>query len=174
VRYYLISEIPSGEDGDFSIEKFESRYNGNLANGLGNFTARTIVLATHMTDSGKSIIEDLLKVNVPSLITQKIERTKNEVSGKIDEFKLHEALAAIWELISYGDKYINENKPWEKDPNEANNEQVIYNVLHILEEIATLLIPFLPDTSEKILSAIEHKSDNTITTKKIDALFPRV
>lgn len=186
VRYYLLSEIPSGEDGDFSIQKFENRYNGNLANGLGNYAARVLTLA-HNAKTTKDYAKPTNRE-----VEEATEKAKEAVGKKIDEFKLHEALAAIWELISFGDKYINENKPWAKsvkdgrskepssraigpnDPGTRSGEAVIYNALYILENVAELLRPFLPETAQKILDAIEHKSNATILAKKITSLFPRL
>ena len=165
VRYYLLSEIPSGEDGDFSVEKFEARYNGNLANGLGNFAARTLTLAS----SAK-----LNSVVPQNEIKKASETVKEKVERAIVAFKLHEALQAIWELISFGDKYINENKPWEKSEAGNPKSEIIGNALYILENVAELLKPFLPETAEKILKAIEHGGDNTVTVRKIAPLFPRL
>ncbi len=167
VRYYMLSEIPSHEDGDFSIEKFEARYNGNLANGLGNYAARVLALA-HNANSA-----NLYANTANEEIKQRIEETQKIVDAKIKDFKLHEALAAIWELISFGDKYINENKPWAKSLSANSKSQIVGNTLYILENVAKLLKPFLPETAEKILGAIQHSGEN-IEVNKLPPLFPRL
>lgn len=159
-RYYLLSEIPSGEDGDFSFEKFEGRYNGNLANGLGNYASRTLTLAEK--------IREFKNIEVANEISKVIEEAQVKIAIALDVFKLNEALIAIWELISFGDKYINENKPWS-----TNDVRVICNALYILENVAKFLKPFLPETSDKILSALVYKSD-AIIVNKILPLFPRL
>ncbi|MBI2035800.1 MAG: methionine--tRNA ligase [Candidatus Liptonbacteria bacterium] len=176
LRYYLLSEIPSHEDGDFSIEKFEARYNGNLANGLGNYAARVLTLAHNANIANWN-------ANVANEeIQEKIKGTRKTVSEKIDDFKLHEALSTIWELISFGDKYINENKPWAKSVEDGSPEQAsearfreitIYNALYILENVAELLKPFLPETADKVLRAIQHSGKN-IEVNKLPPLFPRL
>ena len=130
VRYYLLREIPPTDDGDFSIKKFEERYNADLANGLGNFAARVLGLTSDVPN---------IDVNIRTSDVQKL------VDKNLSAFRFHDALAAIWDLISYGDKFINDNKLW------ANKDAgKIGEALAILEAVADLLKPFLPDTAEKI------------------------
>lgn len=169
-RYFLLREIPSCEDGDFTYEKFEERYNGDLANGLGNFSARVLTLAT---DPSLQIASE--STNVDKNVEERIKETKESVSKKIQEFKLNEALEAIWNLVHFGDQYVNEKKPWEQKSEKlkAESEKTIYNLVIILNNIADLLLPFLPETSEKILGSIKREKDGIIV-KKIDNLFPRL
>ncbi len=161
-RYFLLKEIPSAEDGDFSETKFKERYNGELANGLGNFSARVLTLASRY-----------LNLKIPILnqeINQKIEETKIEAGKKIEGFKYHEALAAIWDLIKFGDNYVNQTKPWEKPENKKTE---VANLILILESVGKLIEPFLPQTSKEILKNIK-KSGKTLRVKKGKILFPRI
>jgi len=150
VRYFLLREIPSTEDGDFTYKKFAGRYNADLASGLGNLVARVITLA---------------KKSKPHLsaskIRQEIDKTNKRYQKALAEFKFNEALIAVWELISFCDRYIEKEKPWE-----SKDQKIISNSLFIVKEIAKLLEPFLPETSEKIF--------NQIKTKKSKPLFPRI
>ncbi len=134
VRYYLLREIPAVDDGDFSIKKFEERYNADLANGLGNFSARVLALAG---------IDANIRINANDM--NKYANTKIVVEQKLSQFKFNEALAAIWDLIASGDKFINDNKLWE-----TKDQQKIGEVLAILDAVADLIQPFLPATAEKI------------------------
>ncbi len=168
LRYFLLREIPAYEDGDFTEQKFIERYNGELANGLGNFTARVLTLASKAkikTTSG-GIEKDVI---------QKIKDTKKEIDKTLPEFKFSEALSAIWNLISFGDKYVNINKPWEKGDKkrEAKNKKTIINLIAILDGVAELLKPFLPETSEKILKNIKWQGKKIISVKKSQILFPK-
>lgn len=155
VRYYLLREIPTLDDGDFTEAKFIERYNSDLANGLGNFSARVLTLTTK-TD---------FQNNVPDKdASGKVEEIKKTVDGKIAQFKLSEALAAIQDLIAYGDNLVNIQKPWEGP---ENKKEVLAGLVLILKTSAELFAPFLPQTSEKILTAIK-------TSQKPENLFPRI
>lgn len=159
VRYFLLREIPPTEDGDFSYEKFEQRYNADLASGLGNLVARVITLAGKLkTQSAKR------KATIKNLkLKKEIENTWRKYRKTLDEFKFNEALIAVWDLISFCDKYIEKERLWEK----SNKQQLtINNVQFAIKNIAEMLKPFLPETSEKILKQLK--------TKKSILLFPRI
>ena len=81
----------------------------------------------------------------------------------LEDFKFNEALASIWELIGFCDKYVNDNKPWEGG---EGSSQVISDLLLALREIAEILKPFLPQTSDKILEQLQ--------AGKSQSLFPRI
>ncbi|MDO8559174.1 MAG: methionine--tRNA ligase [bacterium] len=161
VRYFLLREILPTEDGDFTYEKFEQRYNSDLAKGLGNLVARVITMAA------KSKIQNP-KSKINSKFKIQINKTKNGCKKALSEFKFNETLMAVWELISYCDKYIEEKKPWSFDSaqDKEKSEEVIGDLLSAIKEIAELLKPFLPETSEKIMEQIK--------TKKSQPLFPRL
>ena len=170
VRYYLLREIPSDEDGDFSEEKFKVRYNADLANGIGNFAARVLTLAEKF---GKLSFD--LETNIDSRIPVAISEAQKTVSESIEKKHFNEALAGIWKLISYGDGYVNTEKPWEKETGSVEQGVVLAGLLYILHVSATLLRPFLPETAKKILSAITVDSNNRVyTVIKPAVLFPRL
>ena len=157
VRYFLLREIPPTEDGDFTYEKFEQRYNADLAKGLGNLVARVVTLAAKL-----KMKNEKLKTTTKNLkINKIIDKTWKSYKKSLDEFKFNEALIVIWQLISFCDKLIERERPWE-----AKNQKAINNLLFSLAEIAKMLEPFLPETSEKILKQLK--------TKKSQPLFPRI
>jgi len=158
VRYFLLREILSTEDGDYTEEKFENRYNADLAKGLGNLVARVMKLA-QIFNLQFSIYNKFSNSNFQ--IT--VNKTRKECGRFLNEFRFNEALTAVWELISFCDKYIEEKKPWEES---KNQREVISDLLSVLKEIAELLKPFLPETSEKIIQQIK--------TNKSRPLFPRL
>lgn len=155
VRYYLLREITPTEDGDFSYEKFEQRYNSDLASGVGNLLARIITLARK---------DNFTEKNPTEKIKQETEKIKKESADYLQEFKFNDSLKSIWELISFCDRYINQEKPWEE---KENASQVISDCLFALGEISDLLLPFLPETSEKMKKVLAQK-------KSEEALFPRI
>ncbi len=179
VRYFLLREIPSTEDGDFTEEKFKGRYNADLAGGIGNLVARVITMA------------EMSNIKYPALrgrgSPNKVGRQKSKIQIKnqkfidkiwrdyrkaLEEFKFNEALIVIWELISWCDGYIDREQPWKLLANRKSQiasrrlNEVLGNLLFAISEIAKLLQPFLPGTSEKILEQLK--------TLKSESLFPRL
>ncbi len=144
VRYYLLREITPTQDGDFTFEKFEQRYNSDLAGGIGNLVARVLGVSKGLKVAPKATRNT----------QQEVKEIKKICDTAIENFKFNEALSSIWELISYCDKYINDKKLWE-----TKDKKVLEDLFFALNEISGLLNPFLPETSEKIKKAlIERKS----------------
>ena len=159
-RYYLLREIPSQEDGDFSIERFEERYRSDLANGLGNFASRVSTLAEEAGEfNGLSVDKE---------IESEIEDVRKNVKSATDDFRLHEAIAAAWGLIHFGDGYVDLKKPWEN-----KDRQAIFNLVVLLDNIASLVYPVVPAAAEKITGAISWDGAK-LRVKKIESLFPRL
>ena len=158
VRYFLLREMPSTGDGDFSYEKFEERYRADLAKGLGNLVARVITLAQN------SNFQFSNSNQFSNFNFQKItDKTREGYEKSLDEFKFNEALVTIWRLIGFCDKYIEQTKPWEKND---GWEKIVEDLLLALFYIAKMIKPFLPETSDKILEQI--------STKKSEAIFPQL
>lgn len=156
VRYFLLREIPPTEDGDFTREKFEKRYNSDLASGLGNLASRILKMAGTSDGSLPNGFSN-------KEFKKKLVQAQKSKEKSLAAFKFNEALAASWELIAFCDQYINQEKPWEES---KKQKEVIGDLLLALKEIAGLLAPFLPETSQKIIKGIENK--------QIDILFPRI
>lgn len=138
VRYYLLREIPSYGDGDFSERRFKELYNADLANGLGNLVARVAKLAEQ---AKLKIKNEKLKITIKNL---KIEN----YTKCLDEYRFNDALVFIWEKISEADRYVDAHRPWELKGVES--ETVLNHLTSEIREIAVLLEPFLPETAEKI------------------------
>lgn len=163
LRYFLLREIPFGADGDFSEAKLKERYNGDLANGLGNFAARVLALAEK---------EPLALAPLDPEFAAEIASMQKTVQEKLCTFKFPEALAAVWAAIAFGDRYVNEKKVWEiKD--EAARRQALFNLVSLLDNIAAVLHPFVPATAKKITAALQWEG-SVLKAKKTAALFPRL
>ena len=172
VRYHLLREIPPTNDGDFTYEKFEERYKSDLAKGLGNFTARVVNL-------GARYIMGSFAPRENRKTKKEIEETWIHYRKSMEEFRFDEALQAVWGLISYGDKFVDESKLWElpqKDRKKFN--LYIAELCTILANIALLLQPFLPETSQAIAKQLgiklEDKKPRKFKLKKGESLFPMV
>ena len=181
VRYYLLREIPSTEDGDFTYEKFEERYNADLASGVGNLVARVLTMAENINP--KSQIPNPKQIQNPKFKTL-IKEVREKYKNALDNFKFNEALKTIWDLISFCDGYIERERPWEiknllrsKPEVLLRGQKVISDLLIVLAIIAEMLQPFLPGTSQKIFQQLGVKPDKKpwrFKIKKAKPLFPRI
>lgn len=167
VRYYFLREFPAREDGDFSYDKFEDRYNGDLANGLGNLVARVAALGEKLSPLHFDFAEDI----EPS-IKEETGRVYKSYEKYLGEIRLNEALISVWKLVSFADKYINEKKPW-SIVEKAELKKIIAGAAYLIGVITNLLRPFLPETAEKASAQISFE-DSTINIKKGGNLFPRL
>ncbi len=167
VRYFLLREIPAHSDGDFSRARLIERYNGDLANGIGNLVARVATLGEKVSP---------LQIDFQGDIEKEIDAASDAAFKKYEaymkDFRLNEALGAAWELISFADKYINDKKPWVvKEGSEF--ESTIKNAGYLISTITNLVEPFLPETAQKIREQISFR-DSVIEIKKGAGLFPRL
>ena len=169
-RYLLLSQFPFGQDGDVQESRFVEKYNADLANGLGNLVARVLTLTTKFQipkAKSSTFAKASADRQVSNNIEEKIKKTKENYEKSMQEFKLYETLEEIWKLISFCDEYIQENKPWELiKTDEKKTKEVLSNLLCCIFEIANLIEPFLPETSEKIKKQLK--------SGKSQPLFPRL
>jgi methionyl-tRNA synthetase len=141
LRYYLVRHVHPFEDSDFTMEKFKEAYNANLANGIGNLTARIMKLAeTHL---------DEVPVIPDGTIPQEFEDFLNN-------FEVNKAVDLVWEHMGDLDKYIQEVKPFSVVKEEKQKGvEIIKNITIKLYTIGRMLNPILPKTSEKIKNAVK-------------------
>ncbi len=157
LRYYLLSEIPSSGDGDYTEKKLLERYNSDLADGLGNFLSRVIGLAEK-----KEISFDENRKPTGEILT-KVKFAKTESEKQLENFNFKKAIDKIWDLIHFGDKHIENKKPWQKS---WESEIVISDMLYLCYSLSDLVYPFLPETGENIKKQV-------ITGKK-ENLFNKI
>lgn len=157
VRYFLLREVAFGEDGDVSEEKLRARYEGELANGLGNLVSRLTTLIEKFLD-GKVKIDTSIFPN-------------DEGMGEaVENFRFHEALAIAWQWVAWSNKTVDENKLWELGKTDiVKFTELAGQLASAIAFTAEQLKPFLPETSEKILKIITAEK---IT--KCEPLFPRI
>ncbi len=146
LRYFLLKEIPSGGDGDFSYERFEEIYQADLANGLGNLTARVLAMAEKIEIGN-------WKLEIGNLeFETTIKNAWLDYEKSLNNFKLNEALEMTRKFMSSCDEYIEKNKPWQMEG--EDKAKVIYNLLESLRHIAWMIRPFMPETSDKIFTQL--------------------
>jgi len=168
VRYYLLREIPSDDDGDFSEESFIKRYNGDLANGLGNFASRVLTLAEAEEDLAV-LSEGALDPDILRSVNVCIEN----LDKKIEERRFHEAIAEALQLTSVGDGYLNNKTPWKMESGEEKS-LVLSNCLFVLDKLTHAIAPFLPETRAKLDDALKAVDGVWVVKKLKSSLFPRL
>ena len=155
VRYFLLHEMPFENDGVISWELVIERINSELANTLGNLLNRTISMSNKyfdgvVTNAGAhEPVDDDLKAVVTD--------TRLRVNACMDKLRVADAITEIFALFKRCNKYIDETMPWAlaKDPENADRlNTVLYNLVESIVVGASLLEPYMPETSEKILKQL--------------------
>ncbi|WP_079707604.1 methionine--tRNA ligase [Paraliobacillus ryukyuensis] len=152
MRYYLMREVPFGNDGIFTPEDFVSRMNYDLSNDLGNLLNRTIAMINKYFD-GKVPTYNGNVTAYDQDLRQLAEETVNTYETEMDTMQFSQALAAVWKFISRTNKYIDETQPWMLAKEEDKREELASVMAHLAESlriVATLLQPVFIETSEKI------------------------
>ncbi|MBI4121054.1 MAG: methionine--tRNA ligase [Parcubacteria group bacterium] len=157
LRYFFARDLPTFEDGDFTEEKFIASYNANLANGLGNLVARVMKLAETHLEAPVVLGKELLD-----------EAERGEYETHMKQFQIQKAADVIWGRLRELDEYVTRERPFEKVATDIDGaKKDITHLVQALAGIAHMLTPFLPETAEKIKTAIKEN-------KKPETLFQRI
>jgi methionyl-tRNA synthetase len=150
LRLYLVKEVPYGGDGDFSWERFEEKYNVDLANNLGNLVNRVTTMAERYRQG---------TLRPTPLGAGRLAAAAGETVGAyrqaMERFALHEGVAAAYRLIDATNEFIAESEPWaiaRTDPDGDRLGQVLFDVGEALRVAAVLLLPVMPTSCAEILS----------------------
>ena len=187
VRYYCLHEMPFAQDGTITWELVIERINSDLANVLGNLVSRTIAMSNKYF--GGVVTNPNVSEPVDDELKTLAEATLSKVTEKMDDFHVGDALDEIFTLLRRTNKYIDETEPWILAKDESKKDRlatVLYNLLESIRFSAVLLGSFLPETSEKILEAINTEKrdfdslasfgqlEETQVVKKMQPLFARI
>jgi methionyl-tRNA synthetase len=147
LRYFLLREITFGQDGSFSYDALVTRYNADLANGLGNLASRTLTMIRQYADGA---IPDG-RPGSQALAEVATETIRNALTA-FDNFEFSRGLEAIWAMFSAADKYLVERAPWtlarSQDPAARSQlAETLYTVAEILRVAAVLLAPVMPTSA---------------------------
>lgn len=156
VRYYCLHEMPFAQDGTITWPLIIERINSDLANILGNLVSRSIAMSNKYFDG--QITNPGVSEPVDQELIDLAESTLAKVTEKMDDFHVGDALDEIFTLLRRTNKYIDQTEPWvlAKDPEKKDRlATVLYNLLESIRFSGVLLSSFLPETSEKILDALQ-------------------
>ena len=153
VRYFLLREVPFGNDGDFSQQAMVNRMNGELANDYGNLAQRVLSMIAKDCDRqvpapGKFTVDD------ENLLAQAMA-LEEALRERMDALAFHECLEVIWRVIRAANAYVDAQAPWKlrkEDPKRMGT--VLYVLADTIRQLAILTQPFMPDASAKLLNQL--------------------
>ena len=145
LRMYLLKEIPTAEDGDFSQERFRMMYN-EMANNLGNLLSRTVAMTEKYFDGVVPTFE------LDNSVENAVSEAWSELDARMNGFDLKKAIEAAWAILDLGNRYVDDHKPWTLAKEEKLNEveNVLGTLLELLRQTSWMLYPFIPEATDKM------------------------
>jgi methionyl-tRNA synthetase len=151
LRFYLLRDVPFGQDGSVSTEAFEQRYSSELANDFGNLASRVLAMVVRYRDGA-------VAAGPPDpALAPDFDGLTARVEGLIGKAELTLALEEIWERVRRLNRYVEEQAPWQlaKDESRARDlDRVLTTLAEGLRVVAVLLWPYLPASSQRLLDAL--------------------
>jgi len=159
IRYFLMREIPHGQDGNFAPEQAVQRINADLANGIGNLAQRTLSMIYKNCDGSMPAPGDLTAED-QALLAAAYDHLVPAIETALQDFALHKALEAITDLASQADAYIDAQAPWVlKKENPERMKTVIYVLAEVIRCLAIALQAATPKAAGRILDQLAVSDD---------------
>ena len=153
VRYFLLREVPFGNDGDFSHRSIVNRINSELANDLGNLAQRSLSMVGRYCGGILPVPGDLLDPD--EQILGHAEQLIQDIRGHIDAQAFHEALEVIWGLVRAANAYVDAQAPWQlHKENPARRDTVLYVLAETIRHLGIYIQPFMPSSAAKMLNLL--------------------
>jgi methionyl-tRNA synthetase len=153
LRYFLLREIVFGQDGNFSYDALVTRYNADLANGLGNLASRTLTMIGQYCGGSIPSVEVAGAERIEASLAFHAKLELGITLEGYERFDFSGALQSVWRLISQVDSYLTEKKPWTMAKNSAQKsglEEVLYNATEALRFATVLAAPVIPQAAARI------------------------
>ena len=166
LRYFMLREIPWDGDGNFGWERFDERYTADLANDLGNLASRTLSMV-------QKYRAGVVPQGARTALDARAEQTLALYRERMDGFRLHEGLAAAFELVSAANLFVGEQAPWKlaKDPARADVlDATLAALIRALAVSAALLSPFMPEKTAELWRRLGSAAEALPTLDELPAL----
>ena len=167
-RYFLLREVPFGQDGDFSLESMITRMNSDLANGLGNLLSRTLTLIER-TQEGRVPAQGKVRAAERDLQQATVALLNDVLPRHLEQLEFHRALEAIWQVVQIANQYVDKTAPWMLAKNESDSDQlrtVLYYMAETLNCLSLAIYPFIPKSSQSIRTQLGISTDFTAPLMK--------
>jgi len=157
-RYFLLREIPFGNDGDFSKRAMVQRINGELSNDYGNLCQRVLSMIQKYHE-GQVPTPDVLS-DADHALLGAAQGMLAAVRTELDQQAFNKALDAIWRVVGDANRYVDEMAPWTlRKTDQVRLGTVLYNLAEVIRQLAILTQPFMPDASNRILDQLVIPAD---------------
>jgi methionyl-tRNA synthetase len=169
LRYFMLREVVFGQDGNFSYDALVTRYNSDLANGLGNLASRTAALI-EKNFAGK-VPKPAARQPQDDALANEAQSAIGEVLERFDKMEFARALEAIWAVIAAADKYLTTEQPWSLGTSEADlarKATILWTAAELLRIVAALAHPVLPDSTAKVWALLGQTTP--LDTVELDGL----
>src|SRR6266700_1791121 len=190
LRYFLLREVVFGQDGNFSYDALVTRYNSDLANGLGNLASRTAAMidknfAGKIPKAGKLLAQD-------EALARETQSAIGDILEHFEKMEFARALESIWAVVAAADKYLTKEQPWALGDSEGDTQRkatILSTTAELLRIVTALAHPVLPESTAKVwmllgqpgsVSAVEldglrwGQLASGVQLGKAQTLFPRV
>ncbi|MFS0878111.1 methionine--tRNA ligase [Solibacillus isronensis] len=176
-RYFLLRELPFGQDGVFSPESFVERTNFDLANDLGNLLNRTVSMMNKYFD-GVIPTENLEATQFDAALKEHAENVRVRYEESMEKMQFSVVLSELWSLVSRTNKYIDETSPWVLAKEESDKNKlaaVMNNLAESLRHIAVMIQPFMTNAPKQIIEqlGLDEKSLQWDTIETFGNVIPK-
>ena len=184
LRYFLMREVPFGNDGDFSNSQLINRVNSDLANSYGNLFQRVVSMIFKNCNKTIPLKPESLN-EIDLILINSIKNSMDDYRSLIDNQKFDQFLKNVWIIIGNANKYVDDQAPWSLNKSDYDR-MVLYTLIETLRQISILLQPFMPQASNSILDhlsvsfadrdfvSINKMYDGGIKITKPTSLFPKI
>jgi methionyl-tRNA synthetase len=182
-RFHFVRSVSFGEDGNFSLEEMDARYNAELANDFGNLVSRTIAMIERYCEGvvpGAEISEA-----PEDALRERIRTASSNADELMADLRVTDAIAEVWEIVRHANRYLVEREPWKLARDEANRS-VVAGVLSVTAEalaaLAALLSPVIPNAGREVWSRLGYEGEPVLNApspagnrvRTGESLFPRL